>query len=125
MLKKILSVAALAVFLTGCKATFTNLTPRQQVRNPEGLYPVEVAMDTRQGTIRRDTIEASIVVGPDSYPMRQTLMMANRWEGLVPVSSYTNEVFYRYKLDFQYNDFGGPKRDSLLSEPYRLLILDE
>ena len=49
MLKKIFPIAALAVLLTGCNATFTNLTPKQQVRNEDGLYPVEVAMDTRQG----------------------------------------------------------------------------
>ena len=53
MLKKILSLALLAVLFTGCKATFTNLTPKQQVRNDDGLYPVEVAMDTRTRTTPR------------------------------------------------------------------------
>lgn len=125
MLKKILPIAVLAVLMTGCNATFTNLTPRQQVRNEDGLYPVEVAMNTRQGTLRWDSIEGSILVGTNSYPMRQTLLMTNRWEGFVPVSAETNEVFYRYRLDFLYNDFGGPKKDSALSEPYRLLVLDE
>jgi hypothetical protein len=125
MLKKILLLAVLAVLFTGCKATFTNLTPKQQVRNDDGLYPVEVAMDTRQGTLRWDSIEAKIMVGTNFYAMRQTLLMPNRWEGLVPAPAYTNEVFYRYRMDFLYNDFGGPKPDSLLSENYRLLILDE
>ena len=125
MLKKILPLAALAVLLTGCNATFTNLTPRQQVRNPEGLYPVEVAMDTRQGTLRWDSIEANILVGTNFYPMRPTLLMSNRWEGLVPVAAHTNEVYYRYRLDFLVNDFGGPVKDSALSEQFRLLILDE
>jgi hypothetical protein len=125
MLKQLFPLALMAVLLTGCQATFTNLTPRQQVRNDEGLYPVEVAMNTRQGTLRWDSIEAKIKVGENLYPMRRTLMMSNRWEGLVPVPATTNEVFYRYRLDFLYNDFGGPKRDSALSEQYRLLILDE
>lgn len=125
MLKKILPLAVLAILLTGCAATFTNLTPRQQVRNPEGLYPVEVAMDTRQGTIRWDTIEARLIVGTNFYPMRKTALISNRWEGFVPVPSYTNEAFYRYRLDFEYNEFGGPQKDSLMSETYRLLILDE
>lgn len=125
MLKKIFPIAALAVLLTGCNATFTNLTPKQQVRNEDGLYPVEVAMATRQGTLRWDSIEGSILVGNDIHPMRPTLLMSNRWEGLVPVPAGTNEVFYRYRLDFLYNDFGGPKKDSALSEEYRLLVLDE
>jgi hypothetical protein len=125
MLKKILSLAVLAVLFTGCKATFTNLTPKQQVRNDDGLYPVEVAMDTRQGTLRWDSIEAKIMVGNNAYPMRSTMLMSNRWEGFVPAPNYTNEVFYRYRLDFLYNDFGGPKPDSIVSEEYRLMILDE
>lgn len=125
MLKKLFPIALLAVLLTGCNATFTNLTPKQQVRNPDGLYPVEVAMNTRQGTLRWDSIEAKIMMGTNLFPMRQTLLMSNRWEGLVPVPADTNVVFYRYRLDFLYNDFGGPKNDSALSEQYRLLILDE
>jgi hypothetical protein len=125
MLKKLFPIALLAVLLTGCNATFTNLTPKQQVRNADGLYPVEVAMNTRQGTLRWDSIEATIMMGTNLFPMRQTLLMSNRWEGLVPVSADTNVVFYRYRLDFLYNDFGGPKKDSALSEQYRLLILDE
>jgi hypothetical protein len=43
----------------------------------------------------------------------------------VPVPAYTNEAVYRYRLDFKYNDFGGPKRDSVLSETYELKVLDE
>jgi len=86
---------------------------------------VEVAMSTRQGTIRWDSIEASIMVGTNRYPMRSTPLMTNRWEGLVPVPAYTNQALYRYRLDFLYNDFGGAKRDSALSDQYRLLILDE
>ena len=125
MLKTLLSFAALAVLVSGCTATFTNLTPTQQVRNAEGQYPVEVSMSTRQGTLRWDSIKASLLVGSQSYPMRRTLLMSNRWEGYVPVPADTNIVYYRYRLDFLYNDFGGPKKDSALSHQYRLLILDE
>lgn len=125
MLKKIFPIALLAVLLTGCNATFTNLTPRQQVRNDDGLYPVEVSMNTRNGTLRWDSIEPKILIGTNFYPMRPTLLMSNRWEGLVPVSVDTNIVYYRYRMDFLYNDFGGPSKDSALSEQYRLLILDE
>ncbi|MCU0771984.1 MAG: hypothetical protein MUE94_09505 [Verrucomicrobia bacterium] len=125
MLNKILPMALLAVLLTGCNATFTNLTPKQQVRNAEGLYPVEVSMNTRQGTLRWDSIQPKIMIGTNAYPMRSTLLMSNRWEGLVPVAPGTNIVYYKYRLDFLYNDFGGPKPDSRLSEQYRLLILDE
>lgn len=125
MLKKTLSLALLALLLTGCNATFTNLTPTRQVRNETGLYPVEVAFNTRQSTIRWDTIDPKIMVGTNDLPMRPTPLMKNRWEGLVPVPPGTNIVYYRYRFDFQYNDFGGPKWDSALSPEYRLHILSE
>jgi hypothetical protein len=82
-------------------------------------------MDTRQGTLRWDSIDAKIMIGTNFYAMRKTPLMQNRWEGFVPVPANTNIVYYRYRLDFLYNDFGGPKRDSALSDQYRLLILDE
>ena len=125
MLKKMLPLALLAALLTGCNATFTNLTPTQQVRNADGLYPVEVSLNTRQATIRWDTIEPKVLVGTNYIAMRPTLLMKNRWEGFVPVPPGTNIVYYRYRFDFDYNDFGGPKRDNALSPEYRLRILDE
>lgn len=57
--------------------------------------------------------------------MRQTLLMKNRWEGLVPVPPRTNLVYYHYKFDFQYNDFGGPRTDSAASTDYKLQILEK
>ncbi|MCU0789297.1 MAG: hypothetical protein MUC91_14140 [Verrucomicrobia bacterium] len=125
MLKNLFAAALAIALLTGCNATFTNLTPKQQVRSPDGLYPVEVSLNTRRDTIRWDTMDPKIVVGEKSYPMRQTKLMKNRWEGLVPVPPGTNIVYYNYRFDFLYNDFGGPKRDNMVSDTYRLLILEE
>ena len=42
MLKKFLAVLPV-LLLTGCATTFTRLTPLEQPRNPNNLYPVEVA----------------------------------------------------------------------------------
>ena len=66
-----------------------------------------------------------IVVGKQSYPMRPTSLMTNRWEGLVPVPSGTSAVHYRYKFDFNYNAFGKPKTDSALSPEYTLRVTEQ
>lgn len=125
MLKKILPLLLLPLVLAGCATTFTNLTPLQQSRNPNNLYPVEVALNSRQQTLRWDTINPQIVVGTEFYPMRPTPRMNNRWEGLVPVPPGTNIVHYRYKFDFDYNAMGKPKSDSALSPEYMLRIVDK
>jgi len=113
-----------ALFLTGCAATFTNLTPQQQRRNANHLYPVEVAFTTRQQTLRWETIQPKVVVGTEIYPMHPTPLMTNRWETLLPVPPGTNLIHYRYKFDFECNAIGGRKADSALSPHYTLRILD-
>ena len=125
MLKKLLFVLFLPVVLGGCASIFTNLTPQVQERNPNNLYPVEVAFDSRQQTLRWETIKPQIVVGTEFYSMHPTLLMSNRWEGFVPVPPRTNLVHYRYKFDFNYNAMGQPRADSALSPEYALRIIDK
>src|SRR5207244_199882 len=105
--KSLAALLLLLMFLVaGCATNFTNLTPQQQERNANNLYPVEVALDSRQQTLRWDSIHPQIVVGTEFYSMRPTKMMANRWEGLLPVPAGTNLIHYRYNFDFSYNAMG-------------------
>lgn len=122
MLKRFLPFLFAPLLLAGCTSTFTNLTPVHQSRNANNLYPVEVAMTSRQQTLRWDSIKPQIVVGNDVYPMRPTNLMTNRWEGLVPVPAGTSLVHYRYKFDFDYNAMGHAKPDSALSPEYTLRV---
>src|ERR1043166_4242505 len=124
MLKKLLPLSLLVLLAVGCRATFTNLTPQTQFRNANNLYPVEVALDTRQATLRWETIHPQILVGTDFYTMRPTLLMTNRWEGFVPVSAGSNIVHYRYKFDFSYSAMGKLKADSAMSPEYTLRIME-
>lgn len=123
MTKKFLPVLLLPLLLAGCATSLTNLTPLQQVRNANNLYPVEVAFDSSQQALRWEDIRAQILVGEATYPMRPTLLMTNRWEGLLPVPPELNTVTYRYKLDYECNSFGKPKSGSRVSPEYTLQIL--
>jgi hypothetical protein len=125
MLKKILPLLFLPLLLAGCTATFTNLTPKQQIANDNHLYPVEVAFDSRQQSLRWDSIHPQIVVGSEFYPMRQTQLMNNRWEGLVPVQPGTTVIHYHYKFDYLNNAFGPREPDSAASPEYTLRILPQ
>ena len=113
--------------LVGCQTTpahITNLTPQQEMRNPSGLYPIEAAMESSQQSLRWDTIHASVVVDKDSYPMRPTKLMKNRWETLVPIPPGVNTIYYRFRFDYDYTGFGATKSDSKLSPGYHLQIID-
>jgi hypothetical protein len=116
-----------ASLLAGCETTpahITNLTPQQAMRNERGLYPVESAMESSQQSLHWDTIRASVVIDKDTYPMRPTKLMKNRWETLIPVPPGNNTVFYRFRFDYDYTGFGATKSDSTLSQVYRLQIID-
>lgn len=122
MLKKFLPLLLMPLLLAGCQATFTNLTPLQQQRNANNLYPVEVALSSRQQSLRWESVRPQIVVGNETYQMRPTQLMTNRWEGLLPLPAGENSIRYRYKFDFDYNALGKPKHDSALSPEYTLQI---
>ena len=125
MLKRVLPILLAPLLLAGCTATFTNLTPQHQTRTTNNLYTVEVALSSRQQTLRWDSIQPQIMVDSKYYPMQQTSLMTNRWEGLLPVPAGANMVHYRYKFDFKYNAMGPPQSDSALSPEYTLQILDQ
>ena len=124
-MKKFLLLSLLPLLLAGCATTITNLTPSQQPRNATGLYPVEAAWESRQQSIRPDSFKPSVMVGLESYPMRKTRLMKNRWETLVPVPPNKNAINYRFKFDFEYNAIPQPRPNSKLSREYRLEILDK
>ena len=124
MRKQFVPIFLLCLFVVGCKATFTNLTPQQQRRRADNQYPVEVAMNSVQQTMRWQSIQPQIVIGRQLYPMNPTMLMTNRWEGMIPVPPGTNQVEYHYQFDFEYNAFGKPKKDSARSADYVLRIVD-
>jgi hypothetical protein len=123
MIKKLRPIWLLAFILAGCATSVvTNLTSTVQPRNDTGLYPVEMALDTTQQTLRLQSVTPYVLVGFDTYKMRPTLKMANRWEALVPVPANKDALSYHFKIDYEYNKFGKPGQGSMLSSEYKLTI---
>jgi hypothetical protein len=125
MLKRLLPILVAPLLLAGCSATFTNLTPSQRPRSTNNLYRVEVALDSRQQSLRWDSIHPQIVVGNDYYPMTPTPLMTNRWEGLLPVPADVNQVHYHYQFDYSYNAIGSARNSSAQSPEYSLKIKEQ
>ncbi len=124
MFKKFLPVLVLPLLLAGCATQLTNLTSQRKPRDNNNLYTLELAFASQQETLRWESIRPEILVGTDSYPMRPTPLMTNRWEGVIPVPPGTGKVQYRYKVNYEYNSFGKPKPASFLSKTYNLQILE-
>jgi len=125
-MKKFLSLLPI-LLLAGCSTpTFTRLTPGQQLRNPDNLYPVEAAFDSSQQSLRWDSIKAYVLVNGQALPMRPVPLVKNRWEGLVPLPAGVNTVNYRFKFDYFYNSFASnPKPNSVMSKTYTLKVMEQ
>jgi hypothetical protein len=122
---KFLTVSLLALGLTGCtSSSIVNLTPRQQARNDNGLYLVEAEWNSNQRSIRYDSLTPKVIVGTNVYPMRQTQLLTNRWEALIPLSKEEKLLNYHYKFDFQYTTVPTKLNDSKISAPYQLKITE-
>lgn len=121
---RIMPVAWLAVLMVGCTSTITNLTPSRQPRAASGMYPVEMVWDTRQQTVRPTTLQPFVIVEFQSFPMRPTLGVQNRWETVIPVPAGQNSVSYHIRVDYEYARFGKPQKSSRLSPGYRFDILE-
>ncbi len=57
------------LLMTGCASTFTRLTPLQQPRNANNLYPVEAIFDSTQQSLRWDSLKPYVLVNGELYPL--------------------------------------------------------
>jgi hypothetical protein len=126
MLKRFLPLLPV-LLLAGCTTgSFTRLTPNQQVRNTDNLYPVEVAFDSKQQALRWESIKPFVIVNGQPTLLRQVPMVKNRWEGLVSVPPGVSAVNYRFKFDYLYNAFGQvPQPNSESSRTYTLKVVNQ
>lgn len=121
-LMKTAPVALAALLFAGC-SSITNLTPSQASRNPEGFYPVEAQWKTRDQSVKPSTLQAHVIVGAETYPMKPTPFVKDRWEAFIPVPANESIVHYRFKFDYDVKRFPQLQKNSLLSEPYTLKII--
>jgi hypothetical protein len=126
MMKQCLSLGLLSLLLAGCTTTtVTNLTPSQLTRNTTGLYPFEAILDSNQQSMVKESVQAYVRIGAESYPMRRTSLMKNRWEAIVPIPGDKEFVNYQYKFDYDYRSMPSRRPNSKLSSAYQLQIINK
>ena len=126
MTKHILPLFAVGLIFTGCASSkITNLTPTKVERNANNTYTIEAAWQTREHAFRPQSLKPQVLVGSQTYPMRQVPVVRDRFEATVPVAPSENVLRYRFKFDYEYNAIPVPRRNSKLSPEYKLEIVDK
>jgi uncharacterized protein YcfL len=125
MVKIRMAAVLLAAFaLSGC-TSITNLTPRQYTRRADGLYPFELQWNSRQQSIVRESLKPTVLIEGQTYPMELVQGMTNRWETMIAIPATEKLVNYRFRMDYEYYDFGKRGVDNRLSSPATLTIKDK
>ncbi len=124
LIKKSLACALIALVFGGC-TTVTNLTATKQRRESNGLYRVEAAWTTDQASIIPESIKAYVVLGNERIPMTPIPLVKNRWEAFLPVAADQTFIRYRFKYDFDYYSMPGRRKDSVLTEEFKMNITDK
>lgn len=119
LLKKLTPLCAIALMVTGCSSV-TNLTPRNYTRKPDNLYHFEMQVDSRQQSIRWETVKPFVKIGSEEIPMERTHRMSNRWEASIPLSDKESIIYYKYKVYFEFDDFGPRGKDTIVSGTYKV-----
>ncbi|MFN7138245.1 MAG: hypothetical protein ACK4UN_02780 [Limisphaerales bacterium] len=122
-MKNFLVLLFASLSLVGCTTgKITNLTPSKAQQNAVGLYPVEMAWQSREQALIPETIQPQVLVGAESYPMQRVPLVRNRWETLIPVTPGQDAVYYRFKVDYLYRAIPEPRKNSVLSPEYKMEI---
>ncbi|MSR67140.1 MAG: hypothetical protein EXS24_07195 [Pedosphaera sp.] len=124
-MKRVLLAILVAATAIGCVThNFSNLTLREHPRVATGLYPVELIWETNEQAVRLESIKPLIIIGTNVFPMQKTLLLKNRWEALVPADKTVTNLYYRIRVDWQFNTIPFPEKNSQMSPQYQLRIRD-
>lgn len=105
-LKTAVLTIATALFLTGCKTTFTNYTPERIPQNPSGIYTFSFAANPPTGNLVRGTVEAQVVINADVYNMEPSAEnpMVFQYDYRMPAGVV--EARYYFVLSYDSNNNG-------------------
>lgn len=103
------SLFALA-FLTGCDDVALNdLTPSAMPENPSGIYTITLEVDRINSNVVRESIEPSIVIDGQIFPMERSRLGGNVWEFEYRLPQGRRDATYYFQVEYSIQ----PRRGSL------------
>ena len=89
------------VFLTGCDDIELNdLTPSAVPENPSGIYTITLEVDRVNSSVVRDSIEPSIVIDGQVYPMERSRLGGDLWEFEYRMPQGRRDASYYFQAEY-------------------------
>ncbi|MCC5789768.1 MAG: cell surface protein [Opitutales bacterium] len=97
LLSSLLSLA----FLSGCDDVVLNdLTPSAMPENPSGIYTITLEVDRANSSVHRDSIEPSIVIDGQIYPMERSRLGSDIWEFDYRLPQGRRDASYYFQAEY-------------------------
>jgi len=90
----------------------------------EDVVMVNTPLFMEEVNVHLIELPTTVIVNGQPFEMHPTLMMTNRWEGLVPAPAGADVVHYRYRFDFDVNGFGKRSAENAVSPDFTLKIVE-
>lgn len=115
-------VAFLAIIVSGCGPTITNLTSERQPQNVSGIYTLSMAVTNDDGNVIEESFAPHVVVDGSKRPMRPSNVGKNVFEYDYAMPEGRNAARYYYLLDYDVNYSGSRGLRQISSDIYNLRL---
>jgi hypothetical protein len=117
-------IGAAALLLAGCDVKISNRTPATFSENPSQVYTITAEVRVRGGVVVRDSVQASIVIDGQVYPMRRSPLGKDIWEYDYRLPPGRSEGAYYILAGYETSSSGTVNRREAFTEVYRFTVVN-
>ncbi|BET67035.1 hypothetical protein ASA1KI_19530 [Opitutales bacterium ASA1] len=121
---RLFPVALLAFLLTGCDVKIVNRTPATFSENPSQVYTITAEVRVRGGVVRKDTVQPSIVIDGQVYPMKKSPLGDNLYEYDYRLPSGRSEGAYYILASYETESSGRVNQREAFTPLHRFSVVN-
>lgn len=116
-------VAAAALLLAGCEVKIINRTPATFSENPSQVYTITAEVRARSGVIRKGSLQPSIVIDGQAYPMKPSPLGNNLYEYDYRLPAGRSEGAYYFLAAYETETNGRINPGEAFTELHRFRVV--
>ena len=121
---RIFSSVVLLLMASACQTIMTNMAPAKIPENPSNIYTFSFNTQFKRNTVKKESIEAFIVINGSRYTMRASDLGSEIFEYDYKMPPGVTEVAYYYMLEYDYLDSGEPNHAQEFSEVFKAQLVN-
>lgn len=119
-----LALVATAFLLSGCDVKINDRTPATFSENPSQVYTITAEIKVRSGVVRKDSLEPTIVIDGQAFPMRPSPLGRDIYEYDYKLPSGRSEGAYYILASFETQSDGRVTRQERFTGLSRFTVVN-